>query len=58
LTGQAAWRETFVAQATHFLDVLDRSVQPVQTFDDARRALAVIQAAYQSAASGTFVELP
>ena len=40
--GKQAWRETFHDQVDHFLDVLDGSVQPIQTIADARRSLEVI----------------
>jgi len=55
---EIAWRETFKLEISHFLDVLDGLTAPIQTFDDARRALELVRAAYESAESGRTIALP
>jgi predicted dehydrogenase len=57
LDGKAAWRQTFVDQASHFLNVLRGQEQPHQTTGDAIAALRVIRAAYESMETGRHVQL-
>ena len=58
LQGESAWYETFRLEINHFLDVIEGRAAPIQTYLDARRALGVVRAAYESAETGRTVQLP
>jgi myo-inositol 2-dehydrogenase/D-chiro-inositol 1-dehydrogenase len=53
-----AWHYGFVAEMQHFMDCVRLDRQPRETGEDGRAVLEIICAAYQSAGSGTVVELP
>jgi predicted dehydrogenase len=52
------WVNTYCAEVTHFLDVVERGQPPQATLDQALRVLQVIKAAYRSAEEKRSVALP
>jgi predicted dehydrogenase len=57
LRGEPAWRASIAAEIEHFAESVLLGRSPIQTFADARRALRVVRAAYESVERGTSVEL-
>ena len=46
------WKNPFIVEVSHFLDVIEGKAQPLQTIDDAYQVMRVIDAAYRSVESG------
>jgi len=46
------WKDPFVVEITHFIDVLEGKAQPLQTIDEAYEVMRVVDAAYRSVESG------
>jgi predicted dehydrogenase len=55
--GDRAWKASITAEIEHFAGFARSEGQPIATFDDGRTALAVVRAAYESAAEGRTVRL-
>ncbi|WP_449464217.1 Gfo/Idh/MocA family oxidoreductase [Tardisphaera saccharovorans] len=51
-TRNYVWKNPFIVEVSHFLDVIDGKAQPLQTIDDAYQVMRVIDAAYRSVESG------
>jgi predicted dehydrogenase len=57
IQGDAAGTASIAAEIAHFVDCLEGRTEPIQTFSDARLALQVVRAAYQSAEQGATVRI-
>ena len=55
---EEAWNYGFPQEMEHFVDCVLHDKEPLETGEDGRVVLEMIFAAYQSAATGTKVELP
>ena len=57
LRGTAAWRASIAAEIEHFVDCVVNARSAIQSFSDAKAALQVVRAAYESAETGQAVTL-
>jgi predicted dehydrogenase len=57
-TADDGWTYGYVDEMRHFIDCIVNNRRPRQNLDDGRAVLEVIQAAYQSSATGRAVSLP
>ena len=55
---EEAWNYGFHQEMEHFVDCVQRDLQPLVTGEDGRAVMEIILAAYASAGSGRTVELP
>ena len=55
---EEAWNYGIPQEMSHFLDCILEGAEPVETGDDARVALEIVYAAYESAGTGRRVTFP